>query len=129
MDQTMRLKALYFPGKSDTGLPYRKALVYIEDVPYFADLGGTTEQPIEQSEEEEEEETVNPDKGFGAPGSLKWHFAHINTFETPEDVFTYVASVVGHKVDKEINIKQPFKRVQLKAAQLIKEFLNNDKGK
>jgi len=47
----MRLVAVYFPGLSDTGLPYRKAMVYEEDKAWFLSKGAVEEQPTEVAKE------------------------------------------------------------------------------
>ncbi len=41
----MKLKAVYFHNASPTGLPYRKALVYEQDVSWFLEKGAVEEQP------------------------------------------------------------------------------------
>ena len=54
----MRLKAVYFKDASPTGLPYRKAMVYEEDVPWFVEKGAVLEQPTEADLEEDKPKTV-----------------------------------------------------------------------
>ena len=48
----MRLKAVYFKDASPTGLPYRKAMVYEQDVPWFLAKGAVEEQPTEKDLED-----------------------------------------------------------------------------
>lgn len=38
---------------------------------------------------------MNPDKGFGIPGSLQWHTLHINECATVKELNEYIKSVTG----------------------------------
>lgn len=38
---------------------------------------------------------LNPDKGFGRPGSLQWHTLHLQQCATVKELNEYVKSVTG----------------------------------
>jgi len=127
----MRLKAVYFDVPSETGLPYTKAMVYVQDVPYFKEMGAT-ERPVEKPEEiyvgEQEEDdayaTVDGDKGTGKPGSIEWHEASLREIRTKKEVVSYVEKATGFEYD--FDLKEKLQVLKEEALQTIKEYLEND---
>lgn len=130
----MRLVAVYFPGQSDTGLPYHKAMVYVEDKQYFLNMGAVEEQPEAVEEgfispdevEAEAEEVPNPDKGFGVPGSYEWHCNQIGPMRKKIEVINYVSEVIGEDANQTIARNKTLTVIKLRAKKLIKGFLEND---
>jgi hypothetical protein len=64
--------------------------------------------------------SLNPNKGFGRPGSLRWHELHVEQCVSVEELSDYLKAVTG----------KGFSLEKLKAVALsgIKEFLD-DKSK
>jgi len=138
VSQTMRLKAVYFDGPSETGLPYHKAMVYEKDVPYFLEMGASLDQPeisvskieegeyqFEQDEDGADDPVVHGDKGDGAPGSLRWHFNHVKSMEKSDDIVKYTYEVIKEK-PKVFHSLMTLKDVKLAALRAIKEHLRDD---
>lgn len=133
------LTTVYFPGPSGYNeLPYRKAMVYNEDVGYFLDMGAVLEQPTDLFEAEtvpdpggdeegyEAEEWVDGDKGDGVPGSLQWHNTQINDMKVKKKIIDYVSEVIGRDANEEMDKNKTLTVIRLRAKKLIKEFLDND---
>ena len=147
------LKAVYFPGPSGfDNLPYRKALVYKEDVPFFLEMGATLEQPEEYFEspepitvvvkeakeveggatvrmaiaEPKEKEPSVGDKGDGEPGSFQWHKSQIDSMRVKKKIVGYVEAVAGKDAASQIDENKTLTVIKLRAKKLIKEFLDND---
>lgn len=126
------LETIYFPGPSGYNeLPYRKALVYKEDVDYFLELGATTTQPDEAFEfvpeaeeaEGEMENAVDGDKGDGEPGTLEWHNTQVNAMRVKKDIVNYVSEVIGEDAEPQIDRRKSLAVIRLRAKKLIKDFM------
>lgn len=134
----MKLKAVYFHGRSETGLPYRKALVYESDVPFFEEMGAGLQQPTDEDlrqeaepepepiEEQEPDLEIDPSKGYGPPGSLRWHFLHINEITDKNEVVDYATTVIKKDAGDLIDRRRNLARIKRDARNLIREHLRND---
>ena len=87
----------------------------------------TVETPDEADEPDESELIIepdpdisDPDKGFGRPGSLKFHKNCIHEMETVESIEAYVIKVTGQPVEKKYKSVGAAKNG---AIRLIKGFL------
>ena len=87
----------------------------------------SVETPDEADEPDESELIIepdpdisDPDKGFGRPGSLKFHKNCIHEMETVESIEAYVISVTGEPVEKKYKSVGAAKNG---AIRLIKGFL------
>ena len=122
----MGLKPVYFKESSGTGLPYIKAIVYEEDIPFFIGKGAIENQPKEiQKESEDISKTINPDKGPGVPGSLDWHKSQLLARNTKESIFEYAQAALGNDISSLVDSGISIKATRLAVYRLIKESIAN----
>ena len=146
---SMALVALWFSKEKENEYEYFKALVAVELVAFLKSMGALTteekdlavaadkrkavptdpketfELTVETPDESEmiiqpDPEISDPDKGFGRPGSLKFHKNCIHEMETVESIEAYVISVTGEPVEKKYKSVGAAKNG---AIRLIKGFL------
>lgn len=109
----MALITVFFPGP-------RKAIIDENHKGYFLGMGAV------ETQVEAESETIdfNPDKGFGRPGSLKWHILKINELKSKYAIWKYCREVAGKGCDRRLDFEGHKKH----AIEIIKEHLENDKS-
>lgn len=112
----MALITVFFPGP-------RKAIIDENHKDYFLELGAVETQAAAEPEKKPPE--LDPDKGFGRPGSLRWHTLKINELETNGAIYKYCREVTG----KGFGVRN-FDVDQCKeiAIERIKEHLSDDKS-
>lgn len=107
----MKLVPVFFEGPSGTGLPYRKAMVYEEDLEFFIGKGASRElddvniaEIVIEPTVDKAEKTGNPDKGWGEPGTLEWATNSVNAMESSKEIGDFVVKVTGKKIDTEKSV-------------------------
>lgn len=109
----MALITVYFPGP-------RKAIIDETHKDYFLNLGAVETQAAAKPDEPEPD--LNPDKGFGHPGSIKWHMLHLNGLKSKYAIWKYCREVTGKSVDRRKDIDGHMKQ----ATELIREHINGN---
>lgn len=78
-------------------LPYSKAIIDQDALDFFMGLGATREPDTEDPPDKDElddppdfEPDIEPDMGFGEPGSMQWHENQLAAMNTKKDVIEYV---------------------------------------
>lgn len=126
----MKLVPIFFPFDNELG--YIKAVVQEEHLDFFEPLGqfyfATQEIPDPATDVVKDTKSpaivveVNPDKGYGQPGSLEWYENNILVFETIPEVVAYAKSITG----KEVYPGGKLAEVKQRALTTIKEHIEND---
>lgn len=139
----MALVTLWFSKENE----FYKALVVPELVDYMQAMGALTsaqkekaikdgisiksetQKETKQAEKqkadqtEKENESINdPSKGFGKPGSLRFHRNCVQEIEDIKDIETYVKGVTGKKLSKAYKSIGAAKNA---AVRIIKDYLQN----
>lgn len=102
---------------------YRKAIVMLDDVDFFISIGAyNTPGDIQETVLHDcKDIDMDPDKGSGRPGSLRWHVLKINESDDRPTILEYVKNVTG----KDINHRGRLDYMKKNAIRVIKDHLND----
>lgn len=117
----MPLITVYFPGP-------RKAIIDQCNKDFFIGIGAVETQAEAETPQgampDPDPIELEPDKGFGRPGDLKWHTLQINDMWDKHEISEYCAEVTGFVCDKRLGLK----KCRNQAIEIIREHLENDKN-
>lgn len=92
----MPLITVYFDTPINDEIPYTKAIIDDQALPFFEGLGAATtpmsyvEDPPDKDGDADDPPDFDPDKGFGEPGSEQWHETQLAGMKTKKAVIAYV---------------------------------------
>jgi hypothetical protein len=127
----MPLTTVFFP-RPNTNLGYAKAIVDVNAVDFFIDMGfhhtpETFLKPeipkpdFEKVEDQPKPHPVsakNPDAGWGPPGSMEFHTQTVMGAETMDEIVNYTFEVTGRRIAKRGEMED----VQRNALKRLREY-------
>ena len=122
----MGLMTVYFPGPSNLGFDYRKAIIYEEDIEFFIGMGAQRVQDyLDKNPVEVEAPSVtpvDPDKGWGKPGTFEFAKTQILNCVSSKEIHAIVYEITKTRITSVL----PLLDARDEAIKLLKEHYKND---
>jgi len=129
----MGLITVYFPYPGRFG--YAKAIIDETTTDFFVKMGAklTQEEVVKSKEAQEDFKNVteaaknevdpdSPDKGWGRPGSYRYHENMLKTLDDMNDIVSYVYELTGRRIARRGELAD----IRRNALKRIKEFMKDD---